>query len=67
MDHEYVDLEVAILLLKVYALCEEGHAIMDCLFVHFHIKTCITRLESQNVVGTLMNQSQEQELGIHVV
>ncbi len=67
-DHEFVDLEVAILLSRVCALCEEGHAIMDCFFVPFHIKTCIARhVELQNVVVTLMNQSQEQELGIHVV
>ncbi len=37
-DHEFVDLEMIMLLSKVYAFCkEEGHAIMDCLFVHFHI------------------------------
>jgi hypothetical protein len=41
-DHEYVDSEVARLLSRVYAFCE-GHAIMDCLFVHFHIRTNIVR------------------------
>jgi hypothetical protein len=30
MDHKFVDSKVAILLSKVYALCEEGHIIMDC-------------------------------------
>ncbi len=49
------------LLSRVYILCEdEGHAIMDCLFVFFHIKKCIIRhVEIYNVVGTLMDQPQE--------
>ncbi len=42
-DHEFVDSEVVKLLSKVYAFCEEeGHAIMDCPFVPFHIKAGIT-------------------------
>ncbi len=60
-DHEFVDLEMIILLSRVYAFCEEkGHAIMDCPFVPFHIKKCIARhVELQNVVGALMDQPQE--------
>ncbi len=56
--HEYVDLELIMLLSKVYAFCEEeGHAIMDCPFVPFHINKGIARhVELQNVVGTLMDQ-----------
>ncbi len=43
-DHEYVDLEIARLFSRVCALYEEKrHAIMDCPFVPFHIKTCITK------------------------
>jgi hypothetical protein len=43
-DHEYVDLEMIKLLSKVCAFCEEeGHAIMDCPFVPFHIKVGIAR------------------------
>jgi hypothetical protein len=43
------------LLSRVYAFCEkEGHAIMDCPFVPFHIKANIVELH--NVVGTLMDQ-----------
>jgi hypothetical protein len=58
-DHEYADSEVAILFLKIYAFCEEkGHAIMDCPFVPFHIKACITKhVELQNVEVTLVDQS----------
>jgi hypothetical protein len=38
-DHEFVDSKMVGLLSKVCAFCEEkGHAIMDCPFVHFHIK-----------------------------
>jgi hypothetical protein len=57
-DHEYVDLEMVKLLSRVCAFYEEeGHAIMDCLFVPFHIKTSIARhVELHNVVGTLMYQ-----------
>jgi hypothetical protein len=43
-DHEYEDLEVAKLLSKVCAFCEEeGHVIMDCPFVPFHIRASIIR------------------------
>jgi hypothetical protein len=39
-----VDSEVAGLLSKGCAFCEEeGHVIMDCLFVPFHIITCIAK------------------------
>jgi hypothetical protein len=31
------------LLPTVYAFCEEGHAIMDCPFMAFHIKVNIVR------------------------
>jgi hypothetical protein len=60
-DHELVDLEMVGLLSKVYAFCEEeGHAIMDCPFVPFHIIIGIARhVELQNVVGTLMDQPRE--------
>jgi hypothetical protein len=45
------------LLSRVYAFYEEGHAIMDCPFVPFHIKANIARhMELQNVVGALMDQ-----------
>ncbi len=43
-DHEYVDSEMIRLLLKVYAFNEEeGHAIMDCPFMSFHITSTIAR------------------------
>ncbi len=43
-DHEFVDSKVIRLLLRVYAFCEEeGHAIMDCPFVSFHIKVNIVK------------------------
>ncbi len=43
-DHEYVDLEIVILLSRVCVFCEEeGHAIMDCPFVPFHIKENIAK------------------------
>ncbi len=56
-----MDLDVIRLLSKVCALYEEeGHVIMDCPFVPFHIKTCIVRhVELQIVARTLMDQSQE--------
>jgi hypothetical protein len=61
-DHELVDLEVAKLLSRVYAFCEEGHAIMDCPFMPFHIRVGIARhVELQNVAKTLMDQPQEKE------
>ncbi len=54
-----MDSQVVRLLSKVWAFCEEeGHAIMDCPFVPFHIRTSIVRhVELQNVVGTLGDQS----------
>jgi hypothetical protein len=43
-DHEYVDSKMIKLLSKVYAFYEEeGHAIIDCLFVTFHIRASIAR------------------------
>ncbi len=65
-DHEYVDLEVTRLFSKVCAFCEEErHAIMDCPFVHFHIRADIVKhVELQNVAETLMDQRQEEEQGI---
>jgi hypothetical protein len=39
-----MDSKVIILLLKVYAFCEEeGQEIMDCTFVPFHIRARIVR------------------------
>ncbi len=57
------------LLSRIYAFCEEeGHGIMDCPFVPFHIRTSIARhVELQNVVRALMYQPQEQELRILVI
>ncbi len=57
-DHESVDLEAIRLLSRVYAFCEEeGHAIMDCPFVTFHIRASIARhVELQNVARALMDQ-----------
>jgi hypothetical protein len=54
-----MDLEVVKLLSRVYAFYEEeGHAIMDCPFVPFHIRINIVRhVELQNVVVALMDQS----------
>ncbi len=62
-DHQYVDLEVAKLFSRVYLFCEEeGHVIMDCLFVPFHIRADIVKhVELQNVAKTLMDQSHEQK------
>jgi hypothetical protein len=43
-DHEFVDSEMIRLLSKVCAFCEEeGHVIMDCPFVPFHIRAGIAR------------------------
>jgi hypothetical protein len=67
-DHEFVDSEVVRLLLKVYTFCEEGHAIMDCPIVPFHIRACIVRhVELQNLAGSLVDQSQDHELKNFVV
>ncbi len=48
---------------KACAFCEEeGHAIIDCPFVPFHIRASIAKhVDFQNVVGALMDQPQEQE------
>jgi hypothetical protein len=55
-DHEFVDSEMVKLLIRVCAFYEEGHVIMDCFFVPFHIRVGIARhVELQNVVGTLMD------------
>jgi hypothetical protein len=64
-----MDLETINLLSRVCAFCEEeGHVIMDCPFVPFHIRACIdSHLELQNVAGTLMDQPHEHELGIPIV
>jgi len=41
-------------------MCSEGHEIMDCLFVPFHIRIGIARhVKLQNVATTLMDQPQE--------
>jgi ABC-type protease/lipase transport system fused ATPase/permease subunit len=55
-DHEYVHSEMIMLFSRVCAFYEEeGHAIMDCPFVPFHIRACfVMHMELQNVVGTLM-------------
>ncbi len=67
-DHEFLDLKVAILLSRVCVFYEEGHAIMDCPYVPFHIRVCNTRhVELHNVVRALMNQSQELEPRIPIV
>jgi hypothetical protein len=43
-DHEFVGSKVVKLFSKVYAFCEEeGHTIMDCPLVPFHIKIGIAR------------------------
>jgi hypothetical protein len=57
-DHECMDLEMVRLFLRVYAFCEEeGHVIMDCPFVPFHIKANIIRhVELKNMVGTLIDE-----------
>ncbi len=54
-----MDSKVVKLLLRVCAFCDEkGHAIMDCPFVPFYIRACITRhVELQNVAGALVDQS----------
>jgi hypothetical protein len=40
-DHEFMDLEVARLFSRICAFYEEGHIVMDCPFVPFHIKASI--------------------------
>jgi len=68
-DHEYVDSEMIRLFSRVYAFYEEeGHVIMDCPFVPFHIKATIVRhVELQNVAKMLINQPQDHELRIFVI
>ncbi len=68
-NHESMDSKIVRLLSKVCAFCEkEGHAIMDCPFVPFHIKKNIARhVELQNVVGALMDQPNEHEPEILVI
>jgi hypothetical protein len=57
-----VDLKVARLFSIVCAFYEEGHVIMDCPFVPFHIRVGIARhVQLQNVARALMDQSQDQE------
>jgi hypothetical protein len=53
-----VDLKLIKLFSRVCAFCEEErHAIMDCLFVPFHIKSGIARhVKLQNVARALMDQ-----------
>jgi hypothetical protein len=56
-DYESMDSKMIKLLSKVYAFYEEGHPIMDCLFVPFHIKIGIAKhVELQNVARALMDQ-----------
>jgi hypothetical protein len=64
-----VDSKVVRLLSRVYAVCEEeGHVIMDCPFVPFHIRTCIAKyVELKNLARALMDQSQDQEPRISIV
>jgi hypothetical protein len=64
-----MDLKVIRLLSKVYAFYEEeGHAIMDCPFVRFHIKASTARhVELQIVAKTLMDRPQKQEPKILIV
>jgi len=67
-EHESVDLEMIRLLSRVCAFCQEGHVIMDCPFVPFHIRVSIVmHVELQNVVGTLIDQPQEHESRILIV
>jgi hypothetical protein len=58
-----MDSEVARLLSKVCAFYEEGHVIMDCHFVPFHIKEGIVK----HVAITSMDQLSEHELEILMV
>ncbi len=58
-DHESMDSKMVRLISRVCAFCEEGHAIMDCPFMPFHIRACILRhVKLQNVAGALMDQTQ---------
>ncbi len=62
-DHESVDSKMIKLFSLVCAFfAKEGHAIMDCPFVPFHIRVGVAKqVELQDVAGTLMDQPQEQE------
>jgi len=64
-----MDSKVVILFAKVYEFYEEeGHAIMGCPFVHFHIKASIARhVELQIMAKTLMDQPQKQEPKIPII
>ncbi len=42
-DNENVDSEMIMLLSKVYVFYKEGHAIMDCPFMPFHIRRGIAK------------------------
>jgi hypothetical protein len=54
-----MDSKMVRLISRVCAFCEEGHAIMDCPFMPFHIRACILRhVKLQNVAGALMDQTQ---------
>jgi len=57
-DRESMDSEMIKSLSKVCAFCEEeGHVIMDCPLVPFHIRASIARhVELQNAPKTLMDQ-----------
>jgi hypothetical protein len=68
-DDESMDSKVVILFPKVYEFYEEeGHAIMDCPFVHFHIKVSIVKhVELQIMARTLMDQPHEQEPKIPII
>jgi len=63
-----MDSKMVRLISRVCAFCEEGHAILDCPFMPFHIRACIPRhVELQNVAGALMDQTQAQEPKMLVV
>ncbi len=43
-DQEFLDSRITRLLSRIYAFCEEeGHVIMDCPFMFFHIRASIVR------------------------
>ncbi len=67
-DHERKDSKMVRLFLKVFAFCEEGHAIMDCPYVPFHIRANVVRhVELKNVAKALIDQPQEQKPIILIV
>ncbi len=58
LDHEFVGSKVAILFLRVFAICEEeGHVIMDYPFVPFHIKVGIVKHVEVTKCGENINGS----------